>query len=111
MVGFVPRKNQRFKESAPVYYRGYDSTGEGVVIDLSLNGSHIKGKMPVAEGMGLVLYVTLPGEPEPLVIEHAAVRWVKGLDFGVEFKPHRLVAERITTIIAHLVKKRQRPNA
>src|SRR4051812_16983863 len=94
-MAFTFRKYQRFKESVPVHYHGHGSTGEGLVIDLSLSGGHIKGKMPVSEGMLLELKITLPGDRETLTIEQASVQWVRGLEFGVEFTPQRVVAERI----------------
>ena len=57
--------------------------------------------------MSLTLQVTLPGDPEPLVIERATVKWVKGLEFGVDFgAPQRKVVQRITKVISELVKKR-----
>ena len=106
MAGFTFRKYQRFKESVPVRYHGHGSAGEGLLIDLSLNGGRIKGKMPVSEGMVVELNIPLPGDPEPLVIEQASVQWVRGLEFGIEFKPQRVVAERITALIAELANKR-----
>ena len=106
MAGFTFRKYQRFKESVPVHYHGHGSAGEGLLIDLSLNGGHIKGKMPVSEGMVVELNIPLPGDPEPLIIEQASVQWVKGLEFGIEFKPQRVVAERIIALIAELANKR-----
>jgi len=46
----------------------------------------------------------VPGDPEPLLIDHAIVQWVKGFEFGVDFgTPQPNVAERITTVIARLV--------
>lgn len=106
MAGFVMRKNQRFKESVPVRYRGHGLAGEGIVKDISLSGCHIKGTTPVVEGMVFELHIDLPGEQEPLRIEQAPVQWVKGLEFGVELKPQREVAERVTKLIADLVRKR-----
>jgi hypothetical protein len=107
MPGFTFRKYQRFKESVPVQYHAHGNSGEGLLIDLSLNGGHIKGTMPIPEGMVLELKIAIAGDGEPLLIEQAVVQWVKGLEFGVEFTPQRVVAERITALIAELVKKRQ----
>jgi hypothetical protein len=106
MAGFTFRKYQRFKESVPVRYHGHGSAGEGLLIDLSLNGGRIKGKMPVSEGMVVEVNIPLPGDPEPLIIEQASVQWVRGLEFGIEFKPQRVVAERIIVLIAELANKR-----
>ena len=47
----------------------------------------------------------MPGDPEPLLIDRAIVKWVKGSEFGVDFDtPQPTVAERITTVISRLVK-------
>lgn len=106
MAGFVIRKNQRFRESAQVQYRGEGVFGEGRIKDLSLSGSHVAGEVPVSKGMTLALHVVLPGDSEPLLIERATVQWVKGSDFGVDLgAPQRRVAERITKIVAELVQK------
>jgi hypothetical protein len=48
----------------------------------------------------------MPGNPEPLLIDRAIVKWVKWAEFGVDFDtPQPKVAERITTVISTLVKK------
>ena len=104
MAGFFIRKNQRFKESVPVQYRGRSIVGEGIIKDLSLSGGHIKGKTPVSEGMVLELHVMLPGESQPLLIDRATVQWVRGLEFGVELKPPPQVAERLAKLVALLTK-------
>lgn len=106
MGRFVMRKNQRFRASVPVLYRGKGFVGEGMVKDLSLSGWQIRGNEPVTVGIPLALRVFLPGEPEPLKIDQAIVQWVKGLEFGVEFDPpSRMVLGRIEQIVAAFVQK------
>ena len=108
MAGFVMRKGQRLKAFAPVRYRGDGIAGEGIIKDLSLSGSYMTGNAPVSVGMALALQMFVPGDPEPLLIDRATVRWVKGSEFGVDFDtPQPKVAERITTIISTLVRKQQ----
>ena len=110
MAGFGIRKNQRLKKLAPVRYRGDGIAGEGMVEDLSLSGSYINGNTPVVVGMALALQMFVPGDPEPLLIDRATVKWVKGSEFGVEFDtPQPQVAKRITTIISMLVKSQRGP--
>jgi hypothetical protein len=105
MAGFGMRKNQRLKKLAPVLYRGDRIAGEGMIEDLSLSGSYITGNTPVSVGMVLALQIYMPGDPEPVLIDHATVKWVKGSEFGVDFdRPQPEVAERITTIISMLLK-------
>jgi hypothetical protein len=105
MTGFVMRKGQRFKTFATVKYRGPRVAGEGIIKDLSLAGSYITGNVPVSVGMILSLEMFVPGDPDLLQIEHAIVKWVKRAEFGVDFdNPPPEVAERITQLIATLVK-------
>ena len=105
MAGFVMRKDQRLKKLVPVRYLGDGIAGEGMIEDLSLSGSYMTGNIPVSVGMALSLQMFVPGDPEPLLIDRAIVKWVKGSEFGVDFDtPQPKVAERITKIISTLVK-------
>lgn len=105
MAGFVLRKSQRIKTFATIRYFGDGVAGEGIIQDVSLNGSYITGNRPVSVGMVLALHIFVPGEPELLVIDRATVKWVKKSKFGVDFDTHEpKVAERITKVIATLVK-------
>ena len=105
MTGFVMRKNQRLKRLVPVRYLRDGMAGEGIIKDLSLSGSYMTGNAPVSVGMALALQIFVPGDPEPLLIDRATVKWVKGSEFGVDFDiPLPKVAERITKVISTLVK-------
>ena len=59
--------------------------GEGIIRDLSLSGSYSTGNAPVSIGMTLSLQIFVPGDPVPLLIDHATVKWVKESEFGVDF--------------------------
>ena len=108
MDGFVMRKYQRLKRLVPVRYLRDGMTGEGIINDLSLSGSYMTGNAPVSVGLALALQMFVPGDPEPLLIDRAIVKWVKGSEFGVDFNlPQPTVAERITTVISTLVKTQQ----
>lgn len=105
MAGFFVRKNQRIKRLVPVRYLGDRIIGEGIIKDLSLSGSYITGNAAVSIGAVITLQIFIPGDPEPLLIDRATVKWVKDSDFGVDFdtsKPE--VTERIAKIISTLVK-------
>ena len=106
MAGFVMRKHQRLKRLVPVRYLGDGIAGECIINDLSLSGSYMTGNAPVSIGLALSLQMFVPGDPEPLLIDRATVKWVKGSEFGVDFDttPQPKVAERITTVISTLVK-------
>jgi hypothetical protein len=105
VAGFVMRKNNRLKKLVPVRYLGDGMAGEGIIKDLSLSGSYITGNAPVSVGMALALQIFVPGDPVPLLIDRATVKWVKGSEFGVDFDtPQPKAAERITQVISTLVK-------
>ena len=105
MAGFVIRKHQRLKKLVPVRYVGDEIAGEGIIKDLSLSGSDITGNTRVSLGMALALQMFVPGDPEPLLIDRATVKWIKGSEFGVDFEIQQpKMAERITQVISTLVK-------
>ncbi|MBA5865458.1 MAG: hypothetical protein GDA67_02045 [Nitrospira sp. CR1.3] len=106
MAGFVLRKNQRFKDSVPVQFRGKGIVGEGMLKDLSLTGASISGDVHVTVGMTLGLQMFVPGDREPLLIDRTVVQWVKGMEFGVELSPSPQIAERITKLISEKVKRK-----
>jgi PilZ domain len=104
MAGFFVRKNQRIKRLVPVRYLGNGIIGEGIIKDFSLNGSYITGNVSVSIGAVLTLQIFIPGDPEPLLIDRATVKWVKGSDFGVDFDTSQSeITDRIAKIIATLV--------
>jgi hypothetical protein len=99
------RKNQRLKKLVPIRYLRDGVAGEGIIKDLSLSGSYITGNAPVSVGMVLALQIFVPGDPEPLLIDRATVKWIKESEFGVDFDtPPPNVAERITKVISTLIK-------
>lgn len=105
MAGFFVRKNQRIKRLVPVRYLGDGIIGEGIIKDLSLSGSYITGNASVSIGAVIALQIFIPGDPEPLLIDRATVKWIKGSDFGVDFDSSQSqVTERISKIISTLVK-------
>ena len=105
MAGFILRKGQRLKTFATMRYFGNGVAGDGIIKDLSLNGSYILGNRPVSIGMVLALHIYVPGDPELLLIDRATVKWVKKAKFGVDFDTHELkVAEHITRVISTLIK-------
>ena len=108
MAGFTMRKHRRLKKLVPVRYLRDGMTGEGIIKDLSLSGSYMTGNAPVSVGLALALQIFVPGDPEPLLIDRAIVKWVKRSEFGVDFDTLQpTVAERITTVISTLVKTQQ----
>ncbi|MBX3325183.1 MAG: PilZ domain-containing protein [Nitrospira sp.] len=85
---FVHRIYSRFLVHFPMMYLGQTVTGQGIVLDLSLVGCQALSNTPVSESTPLSVRLALPSYQEPLVIERATVKWVKGLEFGIAFEHH-----------------------
>ena len=108
MAPYTIRKEERFRESVPVQYQGERITGEGFMYNLSLNGGRIVGNVPVLEGALLVVRFLLPGQAEPFQFDQATVRWVRGLEFGVDLGPRPPdMPERFRRVIAVCAEKRR----
>lgn len=60
-------------------------TGEGQVRDVSVPGCLVESPVPLKVGAYLQLRLFLPDHQPPLLVSLAAVRWVQGLRFGLEF--------------------------
>ena len=95
------RRHFRFPIRWPVRYHWEGMRGEGVLYNLSLSGGRIVGDVPVSVGRSLVVRFSLPGEAESFQFDQATVRWVKGLEFGMDLGPRSPdKAERFTRILA-----------
>ena len=68
-----------------VEYRYAQGQGEGMLLNLSLQGCWIKGAPPFPCGTRLRLELWLLEQSQPVKVELAAVRWVKDDQFGVSF--------------------------
>lgn len=68
-----------------VEYRHARGHGDGMLMDLSLQGCRIKGTPSFSCGTRLRLQLWLPDQSQPMKIEQAVVRWVGDEQFGVNF--------------------------
>jgi hypothetical protein len=87
------RKDQRYGVQLPVLFNG-DRGGSGTVLDLSVNGCLIASPTPVELGNYLCLWLYLPHDAVPILIEGAEVRWSAEEGFGVSFltlQPHEQI--------------------
>jgi len=82
---FALRTYSRFPMQISMMYLGQDSSGQGIAQELSRVGCRILGKDPVVTGETLSVRIALPTFQNPLIIEQATVKWVKGLEFRVAF--------------------------
>jgi hypothetical protein len=80
--------------SAPV------GSGEGFILDISLQGCCMRATPPVVVRNYLQLRIVPSHTEIPILIELAAVRWVRGPDCGIQFlsiRPDQ--QERLTRLI------------
>ena len=80
------RRHQRF----PVHFQSVLSgqpRGElvGTLMNLSKSGCRAKTDSKVYSGMQVSLRFDVPGEPSPICIDRAAVRWNREGELGVGF--------------------------
>ncbi len=65
----------RFKVHLPISFSRDSHTGEGVVVNLSLEGCTIESEQKVPGWKYLTLRIFLPNQDAPLVVDRAQVRW------------------------------------
>ncbi len=103
------RQAQRFKVRLPIAFLGYNLTGEGIVVNLSLGGCTIESEQNVHLWKYLTLRIFMPEQDAPVVVDRAQVRrTVRGL-FGFEFlamqpeeqAPFRRVVSTLETGSSH----------
>ena len=80
----IVRQVPRYTVELPVLFNG-DRGGAGIIQDLSVNGCLIVSDTRVEPGNYLCLWLYLPHDPSPIVIEGAEVRWSAEERFGVCF--------------------------
>ena len=79
------RYKNRIQYGAAVRFSNSELSGQGRVFDITTPGCQIESCQRVVKGQYLELTIALPGEAPPLRVHLAAVRWIKGSRFGVEF--------------------------
>ena len=78
----------------------------GSIRNLSIKGCRVESMVRPFTGMQLTVQLHVPGEPKPIVISNAAVRWSGSSGIGLEFltvePPHQ---DRLDRIIQQLQPK------
>lgn len=64
---------------------GGGKTGEGRLLNLSEGGCAVEANVSVSPGALLAITIHIPGE-KPIIVDSAWVKWIRRLDFGVEFR-------------------------
>ena len=103
-VSLERRKHPRVtvKYKVTMAFKGGGKEGEATLLNLSEGGCAVQGTKPIPNQAMLLLRIYPPQWNLPIVVKAAVVRWVRGLDFGVEFlnidtevqaEVHRLLKE------------------
>jgi len=79
------RYRERVRITSPVIIIAGSLVGKGRILDLTVPGCLIKSTVAVKKGEYVKLKLLLPDLQLPISVELAAVRWTKGMHFGVEF--------------------------
>lgn len=79
------RSQERFKFHCNISFGTGRQVNEGRVLNLSEGGCLVESSVSVKEGDIVQLRLSLPGPEPPMRVPRAAVRWTKGIQFGVEF--------------------------
>lgn len=88
------------------------ATGEGRLLDLSLEGCRIEADRPLAVNTYLSLRLQIAPKDLPILVDLAAVRWTRGMNCGVHFLSIQpLQAARLKTFLASASGGKQPPPA
>ena len=103
----VTRKYPRFSVSLSSTLLHKDQFRHaGSVRNLSVKGCRVESMVRPFTGMQLTVQLHVPGEPKPIVISNAAVRWSGSSGIGLEFltvdPPHQ---DRLDRMIQQLQPK------
>ncbi len=79
------RLPRRFTAELTVSLLGDLVDGKGVVYDLSTGGGAIRSAVPLSDTPYVCLLIHPPHEDTLIKVEVAAVRWIRGETFGLEF--------------------------
>jgi hypothetical protein len=79
------RRVSRRLVSWRVFYGSDSLLAEGGMLNMNDVGCHVAGCMPVEVGMRLRLCIWASEGSIEIVVAHGSVRWVKGLQFGLQF--------------------------
>lgn len=103
----VTRKHPRFPVSLSSTLTHKDHFSHaGSVRNLSIKGCRVDSIISPFTGMQLAMQLHIPGEPQPIMIDNAAVRWSGSAGIGLEFltvaPPHQ---DRLNRMLQQLQPK------
>ncbi|MCE7977871.1 MAG: PilZ domain-containing protein [Nitrospira sp. NTP1] len=112
---FITPEDAQHYMSMTVHYRvslSADSTttGEGRLLDLSLEGCRIESDRQLPVNTYLSLRLQISPEQVPILVDLAAVRWTRGTNCGVHFLSIQpLQSARLQTFLASASARQQPP--
>jgi len=80
------RRAPRVSVNCPVSFVIENVTGTGTIYNLSEWGCAVESDVPVPQDGYASLSITIPGLPDPLVVDLARVCWMTRREFGLEFR-------------------------
>jgi hypothetical protein len=101
----------RVKVHRRVEFQHAGGKGEGMLLDLSLQGCRIKGVFPGSSGIRVRLQLWLPDQAQPVKVERGTVRWVQDDQFGVSFLEVLPDAQARLAQVVQLLLDAQQPDA
>lgn len=99
----VTRKHRRYLVDMPGTLVQRDQFAhKGSLRDLSSKGCRLESVITPFTGMQVTMLLHVPGEPNPIKIDNAAVRWCGSKGIGIEFL---IVAQPEQERLGRLIKK------
>jgi hypothetical protein len=79
------RKARRVELRCILRFSSGEIEGEGTITNISTSGCRAESDINMAEGLDVQIMIQLPNQSSPVKVERAAVRWVSGNAFGLNF--------------------------
>jgi hypothetical protein len=79
------RKARRVELRCILRFSSGEIEGEGTITNISTSGCRAESDINMAEGLDVQVMIQLPNQSSPVKVERAAVRWVSGNAFGLNF--------------------------
>jgi hypothetical protein len=79
------RKARRVELRCFLRFSSGEIEGEGTITNISTSGCRAESDINMAEGLDVQILIQLPNQSSPVKVERAAVRWVSGNAFGLNF--------------------------
>jgi hypothetical protein len=79
------RKARRVELRCILRFSSGEIEGEGTITNISTSGCRAESDINMAEGLDVQLLIHLANQSTPVKVERAAVRWVSGNAFGLNF--------------------------